>query len=54
MGAGHSGGESETVIGNGLKRDPSKRDKVQIATKVGFMKGLAVRDVHSAAPAMRR
>ena len=36
---GHVGGESETVIGNWLKRDPSKRDKVVIATKVGFLDG---------------
>ena len=39
--AGHVGGESETVIGNWLRRDPAKRAKVQIATKVGFMAGLA-------------
>ena len=38
---GHQGGESETVIGRWLKRDPSKREKVVIATKVGFMSGLA-------------
>jgi len=38
---GHSGGESETVIGKWLKRDPSRRDKVVIATKVGFLEGLA-------------
>ena len=38
---GHSGGESERVIGRWLKRDPSKRDKVVIATKVGFSEGLA-------------
>ena len=38
---GHVGGESETVIGRWLKRDPSKRDKVVIATKVGFLEGLA-------------
>jgi len=38
---GHVGGESETVIGKWLKRDPSKRDKVVIATKVGFLEGLA-------------
>ena len=38
---GHKGGESETVIGNWLKRDPAKRDKIVIATKVGFMAGLA-------------
>ena len=37
---GHRGGESETVIGRWLKQDPSKRDKVVIATKVGFMAGL--------------
>ena len=33
---GHKGGESETVIGQWLKRDPAKRDKVVIATKVGL------------------
>jgi aryl-alcohol dehydrogenase-like predicted oxidoreductase len=38
---GHVGGESEAVIGKWLKRDPSKRDKVVIATKVGFLEGLA-------------
>jgi aryl-alcohol dehydrogenase-like predicted oxidoreductase len=38
---GHVGGESETVIGKWLKRDPSKCDKVVIATKVGFLEGLA-------------
>ncbi len=38
---GHKGGESESVIGRWLKRDPAKRDKVVIATKVGFMAGLA-------------
>ena len=37
---GHVGGESETVIGEWLKGDPSKRDRVVIATKVGFMAGL--------------
>ena len=39
---GHEGGESETVIGRWLKRDPSKRDKVVIATKVGFLGGQVV------------
>lgn len=34
---GHSGGESETVIGNWLRSDPGKRAKVQIATKVGLL-----------------
>ena len=38
---GHQGGESETVIGRWLKRDPGKRAKVQIATKAGFLEGLA-------------
>ena len=37
---GHKGGESEELIGRWLKRDPAKRDKVVIATKVGFMAGL--------------
>ena len=38
---GHKGGESEEAIGRWLKRDPAKRDKVVIATKVGFMAGLS-------------
>lgn len=38
---GHKGGESEALIGRWLRRDPAKRDKVIIATKVGFMAGLA-------------
>ena len=33
---GNKGGESETVIGNWLKKDPSKRAKVVIATKCGM------------------
>src|SRR3990170_8347703 len=37
---GHKGGESEALIGRWLKRDPTKRDQVVIATKVGFMAGL--------------
>ena len=39
--AGHQGGESEALIGRWLKREPKKRDKVIIATKVGMMNGLA-------------
>jgi aryl-alcohol dehydrogenase-like predicted oxidoreductase len=39
--SGHHGGESEALIGRWLKRDPKKRDKVIIATKVGMMNGLA-------------
>jgi aryl-alcohol dehydrogenase-like predicted oxidoreductase len=38
---GHCGGESETIIGRWLMRDPSKRQKVLIATKVGFADGLS-------------
>lgn len=38
---GHKGGESEALIGRWLGRDPAKRDKIVIATKVGFMAGLA-------------
>jgi aryl-alcohol dehydrogenase-like predicted oxidoreductase len=38
---GHEGGESETVIGRWLKRAPAKRARVQIATKAGFLHGLA-------------
>ena len=37
---GNRGGESETLIGRWLKRS-GKRDKVLIATKVGFVEGLA-------------
>jgi aryl-alcohol dehydrogenase-like predicted oxidoreductase len=37
---GHKGGESETVIGRWLKRDPAKRAQIQIATKAGFLEGL--------------
>ena len=33
---GHKGGESETIIGNWLKKDPAKRGKVLIATKCGM------------------
>ena len=36
---GHKGGESERLIGRWLKRDPAKRDKVVIATKVGYLDG---------------
>ena len=37
---GHVGGESETVIGEWLARS-GKREEVVIASKVGFMEGLA-------------
>ncbi|HEY6984428.1 aldo/keto reductase [Reyranella sp.] len=33
---GNKGGESETVIGNWLKKDRSKRDKIVLATKCGM------------------
>ena len=51
---GNSGGESETVIGNWLKRDPSKRDKVVLATKVGFFEGLAPDKIAAACDASLR
>jgi aryl-alcohol dehydrogenase-like predicted oxidoreductase len=38
---GCEGGESEAIIGQWLKRDPAKRGKVQIASKAGFLDGLA-------------
>jgi len=33
---GHKGGESETIIGRWLKKNPAKRAKVQIASKCGM------------------
>ncbi|MGZ5786709.1 MAG: aldo/keto reductase [Ramlibacter sp.] len=36
---GHSGGESETVIGRWLKQGGGRREKVVLATKVGFEMG---------------
>ena len=48
---GNQGGESETVIGNWLKRDPAKRDRVVIATKVGFFEGLAPEKIAAACAA---
>ena len=48
---GNQGGESETVIGNWLKRDPAKRDRVVIATKVGFFEGLAPEKIAAACDA---
>ena len=38
---GHDGGESETVIGRWLQRNPAKRARVLVATKAGFREGLA-------------
>jgi aryl-alcohol dehydrogenase-like predicted oxidoreductase len=34
---GNKGGESETIIGTWLKKNPAKRDRVQIATKCGMV-----------------
>src|ERR687892_1137418 len=51
---GHKGGESETVIGRWLQRDPAKRDKVVIATKVGFFEGLAPDKIAAACDASLR
>jgi aryl-alcohol dehydrogenase-like predicted oxidoreductase len=36
---GHEGGESERLIGRWLKRNPAKRDRIVIATKVGYLDG---------------
>ena len=36
---GHSGGESETIIGKWLKARPSNRDRIVLATKVGMDMG---------------
>jgi aryl-alcohol dehydrogenase-like predicted oxidoreductase len=46
--SGHKGGESESVIGEWLKAS-GKRDKVQIATKVGMMPGGLAPDTIAAA-----
>jgi len=42
---GNKGGESETIIGNWLRANPSKRDKVLILTKVGSDMGQGHRDL---------
>ena len=48
---GHKGGESESLIGRWLRRNPGKRDKVVIATKVGFSAGLAPESIGPACDA---
>lgn len=48
---GHQGGESENILGRWLKRDPAKRDKVVIATKVGMLTGLEPAAIRSACDA---
>ncbi|WP_426959159.1 aldo/keto reductase [Muricoccus radiodurans] len=50
---GHTGGESETIIGNWLRASPGKREKVLILTKVGMdlgedRKGLSPRWIERA------
>jgi aryl-alcohol dehydrogenase-like predicted oxidoreductase len=47
---GHQGGESEAVIGRWLKAS-GKRDRVQIATKVGFLAGLSPEAIRTACEA---
>ncbi|HET7413673.1 MAG TPA: aldo/keto reductase [Pararhizobium sp.] len=42
---GNKGGESETIIGNWLKANPGKRDKVVIMTKVGSDMGSGRKDL---------
>ncbi|MGE5149719.1 MAG: aldo/keto reductase, partial [Rhodospirillaceae bacterium] len=34
---GHTGGESEAIIGSCLKKNPAERDKGQVATKCGMV-----------------
>lgn len=51
---GHSGGESETVIGRWLKARPGMRERVVIATKVGFMAGLAPETIEPSCDASLR
>ena len=51
---GHTGGESETIIGRWLKKNSDKRDRVLIATKVGGemgpgKKGLSAQNIKAAA-----
>ena len=48
---GHKGGESEALIGRWLKCNPGKREKVVIATKVGFSAGLAPESIGPACDA---
>ena len=50
---GHVGGESETLLGQWLKRR-GRRDDVLIATKVGFMKGLSAGQIAEAIEASLR
>lgn len=50
---GHTGGESETVIGRWLKQG-GRRDRVLIATKVGMDKGLAPTWIREAVEASLR
>ncbi len=42
---GHQGGESETIIGNWLAKNPGKRDRVVVITKVGSDMGSGKRDL---------
>ena len=48
---GHKGGESEALIGRWLKREPTKRRSVVIATKVGMVAGLSPDTVQAACDA---
>jgi aryl-alcohol dehydrogenase-like predicted oxidoreductase len=42
---GNKGGESETMIGNWLKADPSRRGRVVLITKVGAATGLSAKAI---------
>lgn len=50
---GHVGGESETLIGDWLRRH-GRRDDFLIATKVGYDKGLSARQIETGAEASLR
>lgn len=51
---GHTGGESETVIGRWLRLGGGRREKVVIATKVGLDKGLSPACIREAVEASLR
>jgi len=48
---GHVGGESEAIIRRWLRSNPGKRDRVIIATKVGYTEGLAPPSIRSSCDA---
>ncbi len=51
---GNQGGESETMIGNWLKRSPQRRAQVVLITKVGSAGGLSAKAIQSGVEASLR